>query len=239
VRNDDEFCGIDAQIRDQLGRRQYCNNDFECSSNSCLGDVCVEDNFWFDISNNLRRLLDRFDDDDDDDGDDVDELDSPVLGDKKAQITIVMYADFQDPFSGRFYRETLPLIEENYIEDGEVNLVFKHYPLSFHIFAEDAAIASVCAHAQGEFFDYANFLYENQQELRENDLFDYAEALGLDMDDFEDCFEDDDAEEVVEDDVDDGDDDEVTGTPTFFINGVRIVGAQPYSTFERVIEDLL
>src|SRR3989344_6219200 len=80
--------------------------------------------------------------------------DDPVKGDPNAPITIVEFSDFQCPFCERFFTETLPLIEKNYIKTGKVRLVYRDFPLGFHENAEKAAEAAECADEQGKFWEY-------------------------------------------------------------------------------------
>ncbi|MEW6329226.1 MAG: DsbA family protein [Candidatus Micrarchaeota archaeon] len=154
-------------------------------------------------------------------------------GDASAQITIVEYSDFQCPFCGRSV-PTVEKILEDY--DGKVKLYFKHFPLGFHQYAQKAAEASECAGDQGKFWEYHDKLFANQQALTTTDLKKYATDLGLDAAKFNTCLDTGAKASVVQADFAEGSANGVGGTPTFFINGKEVVGAQPYDAFKTVID---
>lgn len=164
-------------------------------------------------------------------------LDQKTLGDENAPVTINMFTDLECPFCARWHIDTFPLVKQNYIDTGKAKLIVRHYPLSFHLNAKKAAIASECAAQQGKFFEYIDLVYANQDELNSNDLRDYASNLGLDLTQYDNCIKSDSAEEDVEDDIAKGS--SVSGTPTFYINGNDMVGAQPYENFRTEIERAL
>ena len=165
--------------------------------------------------------------------------DDPVKGSADAKITIVEFSDFQCPFCARFYTETLPMIEKNYIDTGKVKLVYRDFPLSFHQNAQKAAEAAECADEQGAFWDYHNSLFENQDEWSSagaKKFVEYASGFGLDEEEFNDCLDSGKYKDEVQNDFSAGSGYGVSGTPTFFINSVMLVGAQPYSVFQQAIE---
>jgi len=86
-------------------------------------------------------------------------LDDRTLGDADAPVVVEVFFDFQSPFAARFYDDVKPFLVENYIPDGSVMLVLRHFPLPFHNCAEPAAIASQCAAEQGMFFEFADELF--------------------------------------------------------------------------------
>ena len=165
--------------------------------------------------------------------------DDTVKGDKNAKVTIIEFSDFQCPFCGKFYSQTLPLIEENYIKTGKVKLVYRDFPLSFHQNAQKAAEAAECADEQGKFWEYHNTIYDNQNTLDINNLKQYAANLNLDTSKFESCLDSGKMTSEVQKDLKDGQSYGVEGTPAFFINGIPLSGAQPYQVFEQVIESQL
>jgi len=162
--------------------------------------------------------------------------DDPVKGDKNAPVTIIEFSDFQCPYCGRFYLQTLPKIEENYIKAGKVKFVYRDYPLSFHQFAQKAAEASECADEQGKFWEYHNKIFENQQLLSIENLKKWALDLGLDKNKFDTCLDLGKYEGETKKDFQDGAAAGVTGTPAFFINGILVEGAHPFETFKAIIE---
>ena len=96
-------------------------------------------------------------------------LDQKTLGDENAPVTINMFTDLECPFCARWHIDTFPLVKQNYIDTGKAKLIVRHYPLSFHLNAKKAAIASECAAQQGKFFEYIDLVYANQDELNSND----------------------------------------------------------------------
>ncbi|MBU0469874.1 MAG: thioredoxin domain-containing protein [Nanoarchaeota archaeon] len=161
-----------------------------------------------------------------------------ILGDENAPVTIVEFSDFQCPYCGKAYENLKPL-EKEYIDTGKVRLVFRDFPLSFHLEAESAAMAAECAHEQGKFWEYHNTLFENQAELGTDKYIKWAGDLGLDVAQFEECVKSQKYLNEVAEDFVDGQKYGVSGTPAFFINGKLISGAQPYSVFKEEIETAL
>ena len=160
----------------------------------------------------------------------------PVLGNKDAPVTIVSFEDYQCPYCGRAFQQTFPLLKKDYVDTGKVKMVFRDYPLPFHPNAEPAAEASECAHEQGKFWEYHDALFENQQNLGTELYLQLAEKLKLDTNKFKQCIESGKYKQEVQDDFSYGSQVGVSGTPTFFVNGIMLVGAQPYQAFQQVIE---
>lgn len=168
------------------------------------------------------------------------EDDDPVKGDANAPITIIEFSDFECPFCGKFFRETLPLIQKEYIDTGIAKLVYRDFPLSMHENAQKAAEAAECADDQDKFWEYHDKLFENQGTLDVPSLKQYAIDLGLDGSTFDDCLDSDKYADEVKADMDDGTNKgDVGGTPAFFINGIVLVGAQPFAVFKNVIDSEL
>ena len=165
--------------------------------------------------------------------------DDAVKGEENAPVTIIEFSDFQCPFCARFFEDTLPNIEGNYIEEGKVRLVYRDFPLNIHPGAQKAAEAAECAKDQGKFWEMHDKLFENSESLSLASLKQYAGKLGLDQGKFDECLDSGEKEEEVMKDFQDGSRSGVSGTPTFFINGQMIVGAQPYEVFEQAIEAAL
>lgn len=180
----------------------------------------------------------------------ADRADEPVLGNKNAKVTMIEFSDFQCPFCERFYKESYKQIKTKYVDTGKLKIVYRHFPLSFHQNAQKAAEAAECANRQGKFEQYHNLLFDNSQSdgtgLNTTDLKKYADQLGLNkgtlglgQNKFNTCLDNGEAAQVVSQDVAAGTAAGVDGTPSFFINGKKIVGAQPYSVFEAAIEAAL
>lgn len=179
-----------------------------------------------------------------------DRSDAPVLGNKNAKVTMYEFSDFQCPFCKKFFDETYGQLKAKYIDTGKVKLVYRHYPLSFHQNAQKAAEAAECANRQGKFKDYHDVLFKNGKGdgtgLAVEDLKKYANDLGLNSGNFgfgknkfNTCLDNGETAEVVKKDMADAGAVGISGTPSFVINGVKMVGAQPFSSFEQTIEAAL
>jgi protein-disulfide isomerase len=161
--------------------------------------------------------------------------DDPILGADDAPITIVEFADFQCPFCQRHFLETYPLLVENY--GDQIRFVYKDYPLtSIHPEAIPSALAAKCAQEQDKFWEFHDLLYSGRLELGDEAYLTYAEELELDMAGFQACYDEARYTEAVQADYNFGAQLGVNSTPTFFINGIAVVGAQPFSVFAQVID---
>jgi protein-disulfide isomerase len=162
--------------------------------------------------------------------------DAPAKGDARAPVTIVEFSDFQCPFCGKI-PPTLKQIQDEY--QGKVRVAFKNLPLSFHANAQLAAEASLAAHEQGKFWAFHDKLFSNQQALERPSLEKYAAELGLDLAKFRAALDSGKFKAHIQKDGQQAAAAGATGTPTFFINGQRLVGAQPFEAFKRVIDEEL
>lgn len=161
--------------------------------------------------------------------------DDPGLGPEDAAIVIVEFSDFRCPFCQRWENDTRTQILETYGQD--VRIVFRDFPV---VGGQRAAEAGECADEQGEFWNYHEALFADPQAYNANeDFVALAEELGLNTTTFSDCLESGKYRNEVLADYNDGVAYGVSGTPTFFINGVRLVGAQPFSAFAAVIDEEL
>jgi protein-disulfide isomerase len=122
---------------------------------------------------------------------------------------------------------------------GKVRLVFKDLPLPFHDGAIPAAEAARCAGEHGRFWEYHDLLFLAQPAFSKADLLGYAARLGLPADSFASCLESGRYREAVKADAAEARAAGVRGTPTFFVNGRRLVGAQPFEAFRTVIQEIL
>ncbi|MDY7230771.1 DsbA family protein [Hyalangium rubrum] len=161
---------------------------------------------------------------------------APVKGPANAPVTIVAFSDFECPFCGRVV-PTLKALEEQY--GNKIRVAFKHQPLPFHANAKPAAAAAMAAHEQGKFWEYHDKLFANQRALDRASLEKYAEELKLDMGKFKAALDSGKFNAQIEADSAEGSRVGANGTPTFFINGRTLVGAQPVDAFKRVIDEEL
>lgn len=175
--------------------------------------------------------------------------DDPIIGNEDAPITIIEFSDFQCPFCARFHTQTLPLILEEYIQEGKVRLVFRDFPIqSIHPNALPASIAANCAKEQDKFKEMHDALFENQSEWNRQDttnalaLFSqYAAGMKLEQDVFDACLTSGKYIEEIRRDLDDGRNYGVSGTPGFFVGNdqvgyVELKGAQPFESFKKIID---
>lgn len=159
----------------------------------------------------------------------------PSQGPEDAPIVIVELSDFQCPFCKRFHDETLQDLLEAY--PGQIRFVYRHLPLtSIHPEAFPAAEASMCANEQNAFWPYHDQIFAHQDQLSRDLYLQIAGDLGLDRVAFEDCLNNRKYESVVQTDMDFAINLGVNSTPTFFINGLALVGAQPLDAFKQVID---
>lgn len=157
---------------------------------------------------------------------------SPQTGNEDADITILTFIDFECPFC----RNAYPAFQNVRQQFGPaVNIVFKHFPISvIHPHAEGASIAASCADEQGKFWEYYERLFETQ-DVTESALFNHAGAVGLNILKFSDCFRDDKQMNNISQDLEDGLELNVRGTPTYFVNNVKLEGVVDEETWKRVI----
>jgi protein-disulfide isomerase len=161
---------------------------------------------------------------------------APVKGPKNAPITIVAFSDFQCPFCSRVV-PTLKELEKQY--EGKVRVAFKHQPLPFHNNARIAANASMAANEQGKFWEMHDKMFANQQALDRDALERYAGELKLDMGKFKAALDSNKFDAQISKDSSEGAQIGANGTPTFFINGRQLVGAQPIESFKAIIDEEL
>ncbi len=165
-------------------------------------------------------------------------------GSVDAKVTIVEFTDFQCPYCKRFVDETYNLIMKNYVESGKVRYLYRDLPLSFHRNAELAAIASRCSVVGGKFEAMHSALFTNQAAWSEladptETFVGYASKVGLNQSSFRTCLTSAEVKTAVKADLALATSVGASGTPTFIINGQVLVGAQPYASFETLIESLL
>jgi len=159
----------------------------------------------------------------------IDFTDAPTLGDTKAPVTLVEYSDFQCPVCKNLH-DVLRGLLPNYA--GKVRVVFKDFPLEqLHPWARTAALASRCAYQQNpqSFWKMYDFIYDNQEVISASNAWtnmaDYAGRSGLNVDSFKACLASPEPGAAIEASRANGAQLEVNSTPTVFINGRRLVGA--------------
>jgi len=182
-----------------------------------------------------------------------------VAGDPNAPIKIEEFSDFQCPFCERFYKETEPLLIEHYVNTGKVQFVYRSMGNwvsqnigSARTESQDAALAAYCAGDQGKFWEmhdalFTNVLGEDAGSFTDRRIAAIAEKIGLNMDEFNSCYNSGKYEDQVQQDLEDAQAANINGTPgflvTYTVNGETktklIEGAQPFSTFQVELEAIL
>lgn len=163
---------------------------------------------------------------------------APAAGGKDAKVTIVEFSDFQCPFCAKG-ADILKDLKKKY--GNKIKVAFKNFPLPFHNHAEQAAVAGLCANEQSSesFWKMHDEMFANQDSLDAEGLKKTAKKVGLKMDAFEKCLAENKFLAQVKADMEDGRNVKVKSTPTFFINGQLVNGAQPLDVFSEIIDEEL
>lgn len=182
--------------------------------------------------------------------------DDPVLGNKNAGVTLIEFSDYECPFCKRHFDQVYPSLKKDYIDTGKVKMVFRDYPLPFHDpMATFEANAANCAKEQGgdsAYFKFHDAIFtktkSNGNGLTKDEVYQITSDLGLNQANLKTCADSAKYSEEIKKDITDGSSAGVSGTPSFFIGksdqsgsitGQIIVGAQPYSAFQAVIDPFL
>lgn len=169
----------------------------------------------------------------------VDEKNDWIIGNKNAKVTVVEFSDFECPFCSRFK----PVIDQVLTDyKDKVRVVYKHYPLSsIHPNAQKAAEAAECAGAQkaDQFWAMHDKLFANNTALSVASMKTWAKELGLNESKFASCMDNSEKANDVKADQTYGDTIGVSGTPTSFVNGYIVSGAQDYSFVKNLIDQEL
>jgi len=178
---------------------------------------------------------------------DVSADDDPALGDPNAKVTVIEFSDFQCPFCRVLWKDTMPQLKSEYIDTGKIRFVYRDYPLPFHDGAVSYAQAAQCAGDQNKFWEYHDKIFAEQDKGGQGTipfvgvpaLKAWARDLGLNGTSFDQCLDSGKYKAEVEKDVADGTAAGVSGTPSTFVNGRILVGAQPFETFKKLIDEEL
>jgi competence protein ComEC len=162
----------------------------------------------------------------------------PSIGADDALITIVQFGDYQCPFCQRWHTQVYQQLMDDY--SGQIRLVYRNLPLTLiHPQAMNAAEAALCAGDQDAYWQYHDMLFENSDTLNDDIYVSIAVNMGLDTSAFESCMLEHKYKASIEADMKFATDLGVQSTPTFFINGLAVVGAQPLDVFRQMIDDEL
>jgi protein-disulfide isomerase len=172
----------------------------------------------------------------------------PFKGDASAPLTLVEFSDYECPFCGKHFLETLPRLEREYVQKRRLKYVFRNFPLaSIHKNSIKSAEAAACAGEQGMYWPMHDKLFTNQKALGAKDIIAYAETVGLAPTKFRECMDTRAQLARVEKDLVDGEKAGIKGTPTFFLARSKgddalvtvlaiIRGAQPFARFKELID---
>ena len=162
---------------------------------------------------------------------------APVKGPAKAPVTIVEFSDFHCPFCRRVL-PTLAQLESQY--GDKIKLAFRDFPIdNLHPGASQAHEAARCANEQNKFWAYHDKLFASPPKSSPEIFKGLAKEVGLDMTNFESCFDSGKYQAAIKKDIEEGNRLGITGTPAFFINGRVVSGAQPLEAFTQIIDDEL
>jgi len=159
----------------------------------------------------------------------------PSIGPENAPVTIVEFSDYQCPYCVRWYQEVHKRLLDAY--QGKIRFVYRDFPLySIHPEAAAAAEAADCAGEQNAYWQYHDALFGQKNGLGGAAYTHYANDLGLNVDQFGKCLSEHRYKAEVDADFKYASSLGVSSTPTFFINGLAVVGAQPFEVFQQIID---
>jgi protein-disulfide isomerase len=160
---------------------------------------------------------------------------NPILGKDSAKITIIEFSDYQCPFCRQWHAEVLPQLKAKY--GDQIRFVYRDFPLySIHPNAESAAIAANCAGEQKHYWEFGDLLFTHQDSLNTQTYEKLAQDLKLNVPSFSQCITENRYKSEVDADYSFASELGVRSTPTFFINGLAVVGAQPFEVFQQIID---
>jgi len=168
---------------------------------------------------------------------DVPADDDYAFGPDDAPITLIEFSDYECPYCRKWHLEVWPRLQEAF--PGQIRLVYRDFPLyNIHPNANPAAEAANCAGEQGKYWDFHTMLFAGG-ELGNAVYEQYAKDLDLNLAKFAECLSTNRTADEVQADFDYAANLGISSTPTFFINGLAVVGAQPFETFQQIIEQEL
>ncbi len=176
---------------------------------------------------------------------------APFRGKADAKVTMIEFSDFQCPYCGRHYRDTMPQIDRDYIQTGKVKYVFRDFPIdSLHPQSPKGHEAANCANEQGKYWEMWNALFSQPKPMAHDDLVEHAKSVGLDVPRFTQCLDSGKYTGAVNASVQEAISLGASGTPIVFfgltepgsgtVKAVRVLrGAYPYDRFKATIDSLL
>jgi len=174
--------------------------------------------------------------------------DDRIRGDQQAPVTLLEYSDFTCGFCEKFFEETWPLLNSEYIQKGKLRLVYRDFPRAVSGPSIDTAMAARCAGEQGQYWSMHDQLFSSTRKFSQDQLQQQAEDLRLNVRQFNECFQAERYMESIYQDRMEGGRLGVRGTPHFILflthnpdEGPFLVipGAFPFDVFQEQIEKLL
>lgn len=166
------------------------------------------------------------------------------IGNKNSKVTVVEFTDFQCPFCARYFTDTYGQLKKDYIDTNKINYITMDLPLPFHPNAHISAEAAECAGDQKKYWEMHDKLFGNQDawanETDPKATFEgYAKEIGINVENYKKCLADGKFKQGIDDENALASKMGASGTPTFYVNGKQLVGAQPYSEFQKAIDEAL
>jgi protein-disulfide isomerase len=167
---------------------------------------------------------------------------TPVVGVSTAKVTVVEYTDFQCPYCKTAHFTLKELLKQY---KGKIKIAYKHYPLDVHVWAKDAAVASVCVYQQSpvSFWKLTDYFFQNQSGITAETLStriqEFSTRSNLDYSQLQTCMQDPSAKEKVSADIAEAGRLGLYATPAFSVNGKILYGALPIEQFKTVIDQAL
>lgn len=170
-----------------------------------------------------------------------------AIGKDSAPLTLIEFLDYQCPFCRRFHSETFTELKRNYIDTGKVRFVSRDLPLEFHPFSLKAAEAASCVGDQGKYWEMRDALLASSPTLSDDVIAKLGDSLSTNIADFRACLSAERHKGDVQKDAQEAATIQIKSTPTFVLaksgrdklEGVKIVGAQPYAAFQSLIDEML
>lgn len=164
--------------------------------------------------------------------------DDPSLGPADAPITLIEFSDYECPFCRKWHTEVFPRLLEAY--PNQIRYVYRDFPIaSIHSNAVSAAEAANCAGDQGKYWEFSEKLFAMEYSLGQEAYTSYSQSLNLDQSKFDECISSRRHQAEVQADFDYAANLGISSTPTFFINGLALIGAQSFEVFQQVIDQEL
>ena len=167
-----------------------------------------------------------------------------IIGSESATVWLIIISDFQCPFCKNWHDETWAAIKKDYVDTGKIRVAYVNLPLSMHRNAWPAAHAAMCAAVQGKFWPMQDALFRTQQEWEKSDnpgpfYEKLAAETGANVEDLRACVKAEAMLPLIKGDVDRATSAGAQSTPTFFVGGRPVIGAQPLSVFREALDAAL